>query len=406
MDPMQVLPKLLLTYGPFALIVFIVYVVLNRAKPTAHAPGPERTVQLGVYVGAWALVFFLAIVIVQVWEKLNLPTEEVISGTIRGLQGESVWSDPGSPLFLRRVYKDQTYEPGHYDYEWRIITEKKQVEPVFFDFQDKSGKSKTYRLDIEESFYHNRIDIDYRRGPGILVRKEGAKEEALPVVQSALQQNKPSQRVSVVYAQSIPSSSDISQALESDDPIIRRNVRDALVQQGRQAIPYISTALTSKDSSYRIKLGVITALNKMKRPDGRALSDEAKLAVLQVAMTDQDQSLRAAALEYIGSIDPVMGQWNLNVRKSKQDAAFQKVLEERRDCKYDNDAEIFVTSLKQRLANGEKRNFQFGFLCDGKPVPTGNQIVKCNYQSLRVIVGEMDPLNVTSAVRSHRTVKR
>ena len=82
MDPIQDWPKLLLTYGPFALIVFIVYVVLKRAKPTPQAPGPERKVQLSVYVGAWALVFSLAIVIVLVWWKLNLPAQAVISGTI------------------------------------------------------------------------------------------------------------------------------------------------------------------------------------------------------------------------------------------------------------------------------------------------------------------------------------
>jgi len=393
MDPIQDWPKLLLTYGPFALIVFIVYVVLKRAKPTPQAPGPERKVQLSVYVGAWALVFSLAIVIVLVWWKLNLPAQAVISGTIRGLQEpESVRGEPTSiPFFLRKVYKDQTHELGHYDYEWRIITEKKGLEPLIFDFQDESGKAKIYRLDIEESFYHNKVDIVYHRDHGSLVLRKGDQEKALPVVEAGLKHLKPLGLMSVVYAQSTPSISDISRALTSDDPIIRRNARDVLAQQGTQAIPYISSALTSTDSSYRTKLGVITALNKMKRPDARGISDQAKLAILQLAMTEQDQTLRAAARQYIGSVDPGVGQWKLNVTKSKQDPAFQKVVEERRTCEYDKDAEIFVTSLKQKLANGEIRSFEYGFVCDGKPVTTASQTVKCTYQSLRVIEGETDP---------------
>jgi hypothetical protein len=304
MDPFNFLPKLLFTYGPFALIVFVVYkVIIVIKRPPAGSSQAEKNVYLAIYTAAWALVFFLAIVIVQVWKKMNLPAEAVISGTIRNLKDpESVWSEPNSPLFVRRVYRDQTHEPGQYDYEWRIVTVNKSLEPVEFDLQDKPNHSKTYRLDLKESYYHNEVHIVYHRDRGILVLKEGAKEEPLPVVEAALKHPEPPLITSLVYAQSEPSVGDISRALTSDDPIIRRSAAEVLAQQGMRAIPTISSALTSKDASYRTKLGVIAALDKMKRPDAKGISDEAKRAVLQLAMTEQDQTLRAAALEYIGSI--------------------------------------------------------------------------------------------------------
>ncbi len=303
MSTLEFWPKLLMTYGPFALIVFMVYVVVKKAKPTPNAAGAVKILDLCVYGGAWAFVFFLGVRIVQVWIKLNIPTTQVISGTIRGLQDpESVWSDPDSPLFVKRVYKDQTQERGHYDYAWRIITAKKQVDPVTFTFQDKSGNAKTYRLDIKDAFYGSPVNIDYHRGPGTLVLREGAKEQPLPVMQIALNPVEPSRLIGIVYAQSESSIGDIGRALASDDPFIRRSARDDLAKQGTQAIPYISSALTRTGSPYRTKLGVITALNKMNPPEARGISNEAKHAVLQLAMTEQDQTLRAAAIGYMGSI--------------------------------------------------------------------------------------------------------
>ena len=104
------------------------------------------------------------------------------------------------------------------------------------------------------------------RDRGTLVLIKGAKEEALPIAQADLKRTKPLRLMSVVYAQSTPSIIDISRALASDDPIIRRNAPDALAREGTRAIPYINSALTSKDTSYRTKLGVITAVALDKTP--------------------------------------------------------------------------------------------------------------------------------------------
>jgi hypothetical protein len=92
------------------------------------------------------------------------------------------------------------------------------------------------------------------------------------------------------------SSYDFTVGLESSDAIVRRKTRYALSLQDQSvALPWIDSVLENKSSSYRLRLGVLVALNNMPNLLAESLSP-ATITAIQGALNDPDDALRNEAL--------------------------------------------------------------------------------------------------------------
>src|SRR5690349_2143251 len=96
-----------------------------------------------------------------------------------------------------------------------------------------------------------------------------------------------------------PSIQDFSVGLESPDAVVRRKTRADLAKQNPLvAIPWMENVLEDPKSSYRLRLGVLVALNQM--PNARAeLLRPTTLAVVQAMLCDSDDTLRNEAYTYL-----------------------------------------------------------------------------------------------------------
>ena len=288
--------KLLYTYGPFALAVLLLLVAENKARRAWRAaPTNEKKVLVAVYCATWLAFFAVGLFAMYAWKRINLPREFTIHGTLRGkpsFTSEMVTSDSG--LYVRRVY-----DAGGFHYEWRIITERRLPDNsgfvVVFDAGSQTHEQGAqYQLTILPGFYDSTVNIVYDRGRGRLMLQYGGKESDLPS-SPLFGRLKPRRRafVSIAYAQEPFVPERFRQRLESDDPIVRRDGRTALAKQGSSALPWIDSVLAAAGSSYRLRLGVIVALNQMAG-SVPALSSGARLAVTRAAQ-DVDPTLSAEA---------------------------------------------------------------------------------------------------------------
>ncbi len=92
------------------------------------------------------------------------------------------------------------------------------------------------------------------------------------------------------------SSYEFTVGLESPDAIVRRKTRYALsLQDQHVAIPWIESVLRDKASSYRLRLGVLVALNNMPNLHAEALLP-ATITAIQSSLNDPDDALRNEAL--------------------------------------------------------------------------------------------------------------
>jgi len=86
--------------------------------------------------------------------------------------------------------------------------------------------------------------------------------------------------------------------LESYDPLIRRDARNELAKQGTAAVPSINKVLVSKKSSYRLRLGIVVALNRMQDLKADSLSNDAYDAIVN-ASKDPDPTLSDEASRFL-----------------------------------------------------------------------------------------------------------
>jgi hypothetical protein len=112
--------------------------------------------------------------------------------------------------------------------------------------------------------------------------------------------------VGTAHAQGEFSPTDFLNRLESADPIIRRDARRDLALLGTVPLPWMQKVLADPTSSYRLRLGVISALSQMSEPNPGTLSS-ATVDVILKASTDSDKPLRDAARQYIVN----HGNWEL-----------------------------------------------------------------------------------------------
>jgi hypothetical protein len=307
--------KLLYTYGPFALLVFFVYVIEGKARSVLKDKSLPSSVTATIYSATWVAIFGLCGSVVYVWMVLNVTPEATIRGTFENLEAKQSVASRFN-LYLRR-----DYDTGDkFDYGWRLVTPSRLPDGyrIDFDFASSPAAIPTrHAFLIRSSFYESPVAIRYSSKSGKLRLEHAGKTEVLrPVDDSVRNESAPAAPVfavvPTVFAAVRPSPATLYKRLDAVDPVIRRTARDELAARGKEALPQIEEILLSERSSIRLRVGVISAINRTKGIDGDALSDAAYLAVLRAA-SDPDPSLADEAYKFFarfsvaGSVELPLG---------------------------------------------------------------------------------------------------
>ena len=297
--------KLLYTYGPFAILVFFVFVTERKTRAAKNeAPRDEKSKMMLLYLLNWVVIFGLVVFSLYAWWRINLAEEAEIKGHIANLTGKEVASTrrPAS-LFLNRDYLGV----GRADYLWRLVAPKrfKEGDKVTIVFDPGLGESfvTDNELTIKSSFYDSEVGMSYNREANKLYVQDGNKVVELPQSHnliSSAPDPEPTWSLfgTTVYAQAGFNGQAYSASLESPDPVIRRQARADLAKQGGNAIPWINDVLSNSETSYRVKLGVIVALNNMSYVGQGTLSPTA-LTTVQSAAFNKDDALRNEANSFL-----------------------------------------------------------------------------------------------------------
>jgi len=297
--------KLLYTYGPFAILVFFVFVTERKSRIAKNeAPREEKARLMIVYLLNWVIIFGLVLFSMYAWTRINLDGEPTIKGRIENLSGREVISTGSAYFYVHRVY----VVPGHAEYMWRLVGPKRFANgdkiTIVLDPNDPNlGEAgiTNNELTIKSGFYDRDVRISYRRDVNKLYVDDGGQQVELPQSQQTIaEQPKPGWDFfsTTAYAQSTFQSDAFASSLESPDPVIRRNARADLARQGAAAVPWIEAVLANPKSSYRLRIGAIVALNNMSAVNTQALAP-ATITALQRGATDSDETLRNESLKFL-----------------------------------------------------------------------------------------------------------
>lgn len=264
------------------------------------AAKPDKARFFTIYAGVWIGILCLVGVSLYAWFKTNPLAEAVITGHFNNLEPtEALWSREA--LFIRRIYR----QGGRVDYEFRLISPRRMSEGarVRFPFgQDSSQEQnlKEYSLPIRSSFYDSPVQLLYERREKKLLLVHGDKKEELRPIEeeSGVRPVRAHLLLRVAYAAGEFRREDFVKRLESNDPIIRRDARDELASLGAVALPWIQQVVVSSDSSYRLLLGVVGALGRMKDPAAGALPPRPRAAIVNLS-AHGDAALRGEARRYV-----------------------------------------------------------------------------------------------------------
>jgi hypothetical protein len=293
---------LLTLYGPMALFVFMVFVLLRLARPAGGLPPGQRKVQVFAYVLVWLSIFVLAGMIATAWWRVNFPKEFVVRGTITNL------SDPEMITTNEDLYLHKRPTAGlDFEYQWRLIKPQLFTGNIELVMQKKPTDVDVlkYILPIRNEFYKGTVDIEYDQTSNKMTLIHGTekREEIAPSATSIPGEGPTSDAHTqapftsdIVYAAVPPQvkPEDLIRALDADDPLIRANARRDLIALGSPAIPYIGAALTDPASSYRLKIEALSTLKDMNQSAKQALSPPARCAIARAA-NDADPRLRGEA---------------------------------------------------------------------------------------------------------------
>jgi hypothetical protein len=291
--------KVLYTYGPFALLVFFMVCGEARARSAVRDTGVNKKLSIPIYAANWVVIFTLMAFALSAWYRLTFDSEFTIRGSLQNLQGAEMITSNDHNLFLSRRYGPG----GHFDYELRVITQKhlQDGDEVPFELDLSTPESeniKNYTLPIRADFYSGTFTLSYDRQRGKLMLHEGGRDEELPpgMINAGRHDDAPGSLFTwKVEAQELAQEPvPFKDRLEAPDPIIRRQARQDLAQQHQQQWQFIDSALANPKASYRVKLGVISALSSNKCSDLNNLSPSALMSVIQ-ASADRDPSLRELA---------------------------------------------------------------------------------------------------------------
>ena len=298
--------KLLYTYGPFAILVFFVFVTERKTRTALkEAPRDEKSRMMMVYLLNWGVIFGLVLFSMYAWTRINLNGEPTIKGKIENLSGREVISTGSAYFFVHRVY----VVPGRAEYMWRLVGQRKFAEgekiSIVLDPNDPNlGEAgiTNNELTIKSSFYDGEVRISYHRDKNKLFVDDGGKEVELPQTQQLIE-NRPESPAwnflsTTAYAQGAFESAPYVSSLESTDPVIRRNARSDLAKQGAAAVPWIEDCWNNPKSSYRLRIGTLVALNNMSAVNTQQLKPST-IAAFQRAANDPDDALRNEALRFL-----------------------------------------------------------------------------------------------------------
>lgn len=306
MDTAEAWIKLLYTYGPFAILVFLVFVTERKARTAMkEAAREEKSRMTLIYLLNWAVIFGLVLFSMYAWTRINLNGEPTIKGRIENLSGREVISTGSAFFYVHRVY----VVPGRAEYMWRLVGQKKYTDgekiSIVLDPNDPNlGEAgiTNNELTIKSGFYDREVRISYRRDLNKLFVDDGGQQVELPQSQQMIaEQPEPAwldYLSTTAFAQGSFQPAPYVSSLESPDPVIRRNARADLARQGAAAVPWIEDCWNNPKSSYRLKLGTLIALNNMSAVNTGALRPST-IAEFQRASSDPDEALRTEALKFI-----------------------------------------------------------------------------------------------------------
>jgi hypothetical protein len=308
-------PKLLLTYGPFAILVLLVFITERKSRVAKNeaAPGEKRTLVI-IYLLNWLAIFSLVIFSSYVWFRINVDREITIKGKIENLSGlEAVTST--AKMYLRSVY----LAPGRADYEWRLVGDDRwpDGDTINFTFNPsmcaaKESEITDFTLTVKPAFYDKEVRIAYSPAENKMFVYYDGKQEELPRSQRLIayaEEPAPERGLftTVAHAQEPFSAEGFARSLDSPDVNIRRAARGDLAKRGAAAVPWIEQVLADPRTGYRVRLGVIVALNNM--PELRADTlKPATLEAIKKAADDPDDTLRNEARSFIGKHQSALSQ--------------------------------------------------------------------------------------------------
>jgi hypothetical protein len=312
--------KILYTYGPFAILVFLVFVTLGKSRRAMNDAASDSKKMLpvfvGVYVCNWLAIFFLVGFSLYAWKRLNLDRKPQISGTIENLLTSEILSTTSADLFLHKIPKSHSLS----DYEWLLVNRDKRWNDgarIKFTIQTPRLNSRDddlyeYELPIQSVFYDNGVRLRHRQDklfldnngqeqelqggllPGNTGRSTGDTQPDAPTKPSW--NLVPSAYAQMQQEQQPFSAFDYTVGLESPDASVRRKTRyDLALQDQSVVLPWIDGVLKDRKSSYRLRLGVLVALNNMPNLSAESLLP-ATVDAIQNSLNDLDDSLRNEAL--------------------------------------------------------------------------------------------------------------
>lgn len=304
--------KILYTYGPFAILVFLVFVVYWKIHSAWRQADPNnkktQTVFLWLYGATWIVILGVAIYSVYAWYRINLDRRPQITGTVESLSNVETLGTTFADLYLHKNPKGG----GFSDYDLLLINRDKKWPDgakVKFTIQTPRPNSKDddlyeYELPIQSDFYESGVVLRRRQGKLILYHNGQEMElKGEPLSGNAQPTStliEPSWEIfPTAHAQTTQqafSSHDFTIGLESPDAIVRRKTRyDLSLQDQTVAVPWIDSVLKDMKSSYRLRLGVLVALNNMPNLPAESLMP-ATIAAIQSTLNDPDDALRNEAL--------------------------------------------------------------------------------------------------------------
>jgi hypothetical protein len=166
---------LLKLYGPMALFVFVVFVLLRRAHAIENLTTAQKKVQDVAFSLVWVSIFLLAGMIVFAWWRVNFPSEVVLSGTISHLQyPESISTDQ---LYLRR----RIVALPEFEFDWRLIGPPPPSGKIVLQLQKnpKASDCLTYEVPIRSDFSPVLLQIDYDRQTDRMSITHGSHKEEI-----------------------------------------------------------------------------------------------------------------------------------------------------------------------------------------------------------------------------------
>ena len=302
---------MLATYGPNAILVFLVFITERKIRTSIkEEPGPEKKKLVYVYILNWVLIFGVVIFAIYAWKQLYLDAKPEIKGTLLNLSSTESLISTSADLYQNKRDKGRSHSA--YDSYWRLIPEEKPWdEGATIRFVIQAPKPNSVDDDLYE--YELPIQGDFYDKPVTLLRKSGklyldrnGHQTELPGTQLPGNSLPTADRIRhvtelfpVAYAQSAQqpfSSYEFTTGLESPDAIVRRKTRyDLSLQDQAVAVPWIDSVLKNKASSYRLRIGVLVALNNMPNLPAQSLMPDT-ISAIQSMLNDPDDTLRNEAL--------------------------------------------------------------------------------------------------------------